>query len=126
VDALQESTDALVDAPTNLADAGLAPEQLRALDALRRDLDPSAALVDPIALADREEARGAWLEERGVGDAWQLAATLASVGGEPGWCDRVTEVLDQQALEPGLEWLAAALTSSALLAEIREANGRIS
>jgi len=126
VDSLVESTDALVDSPTNLADAGLAPEQLRALDALRRDLDPSAALVDPIALADREEALGAWLEERGVADAWQLAATLASVGVEPGWCDRVTEVLDEQALEPGLEWLAAALTSSALLAEIREANGRIS
>jgi signal transduction histidine kinase len=38
----------------------------------------------------------------------------------------VAEVLDEQALEPGLEWLAGALASAALLAEIREANGRIS
>jgi signal transduction histidine kinase len=35
-------------------------------------------------------------------------------------------VLDQQALEPGLEWLSGALASAALLAEIREANRRIS
>jgi signal transduction histidine kinase len=126
VDALQESSDTLVAAPADLADAGITPEQLHALDALRRDVDPSAALVDPLALADREEALGNWLDERGVADAWQLAATLASVGVEPGWCDRVAEVLDEQALEPGLEWLAGALASTALLAEIREANGRIS
>jgi signal transduction histidine kinase len=126
VDALQESSDTLVAAPADLADAGITPEQLHALEALRRDVDPSAALVDPLALADREEALGTWLDERGVADAWQLAATLASVGVEPAWCDQVAEVLDEQALEPGLEWLAGALASAALLAEIREANGRIS
>jgi len=126
VDALQESSDTLVAAPTDLADAGLTPDQLHALDALRRAVDPSAALVDPLALADREEALGTWLDERGVADAWQLAATLAGVGVEPGWCDRIAAVLDEQTLEAGLEWLAAALASAALLAEIREANRRIS
>ena len=126
VDALQESCDTLVAAPADLADAGITPEQLHALDALRRDLDPSAALVDPLALADREEAIGSWLDERGVADAWQLAATLASVGIEPDWCDRVAGVLDEHTLEAGLEWLAGALASAALLAEIRDANRRVS
>ena len=80
VDALQESSDALVAAPTDLADSRFTSEQMHALDALRRSVDPSSALVDPLALADREEALGNWLEEHGVADAWQLAATLASVG----------------------------------------------
>jgi signal transduction histidine kinase len=61
-----------------------------------------------------------------VSDAWDLAATLASVGVEPQWCERVAEVLDERALAPGLEWLAATLASSALLGEIHEANTRIS
>jgi len=126
VDALQESADALVAAPAELTDAGITSEQLHALEALRRDLDPSAALVDPLALADREEALGEWLDAHDIADAWQLAATLASVGVEPDWCERVAAVLDDEGLEAGLEWLAGALSSSALLGEIREANRRIS
>jgi len=126
VDALQESADALVAAPVDLTDAGITREQLHALDALRRDVDASSALVDPLALADREEALGAWLDEHDVSDAWQLAATLASVGVEPDWCERVAAVLDDETLEAGLEWLAGALSSAGLLGEIREASRRIS
>ena len=126
VDALQESADALVAAPADLGDAEITREQLHALEALRRDVDASSALVDPLALADREEALGAWLDEHDVSDAWQLAATLASVGVEPDWCERVAGVLDDQTLEAGLEWLAGALSSAGLLGEIREASRRIS
>ena len=126
VDALQESADALVAAPVDLTDAGITREQLHALDALRRDVDASSALVDPLALADREEALGAWLDEHDASDAWQLAATLASVGVEPDWCERVAAVLDDETLEAGLEWLAGALSSAGLLGEIREASRRIS
>jgi len=126
VDALQESSETLVASPSDLADAGITTDQLHALDALRRDLDPSSALVDPLALADREEALATWLAERGVAHSWQLAATLASVGVEPDWCERVTTVLDDDTLEAGLQWLGGALASAALLGEVREAIRRIS
>jgi signal transduction histidine kinase len=126
VDALSDNCDTLVSAPIRLAEAAITSEQFLALEALRLEIDPSAAVVDPLALADREEALNDWLEARGVADAWQLAAALASVGVEPEWCQRVADVLHEPALDAGLEWLAGTLSSTALLSEIREANRRIS
>jgi signal transduction histidine kinase len=126
VDTLSDNCRTLVSAPIRLAEAAITAEQFLALEGLRREIDPSAAVVDPLALADREEALNDWLEARGIADAWQLAATLASVGVQPEWCHRVADALDETALEPGLEWLAGTLASTALLTEIREANRRVS
>jgi len=125
-DALREAFDTLAAAPARLFAAGVTAEQLAELDALRRELHASSSLVDPIALADREDAVGTWLEDRDVSGAWDLAATLASVGVEVPWCERVADLLDETALDAGFDWLAATLSSSALLAEIRDANRRIS
>jgi signal transduction histidine kinase len=126
MDSLQQAFDALASVPARLLAAGVTTEQLAALDALRRGVDPSSAVVDPIALADREDAIGTWLEERDVSNAWDLAATLASVGADVPWCERVASSLDEPALDAGFAWLAATLSSTALLAEIRDANRRIS
>jgi signal transduction histidine kinase len=126
VDALSDNCRTLVSAPTRLAEAEITAEQFLALEALRQEIDPSATVIDPLALADREEALNDWLEERGISAAWQLAATLASVGVEPAWCQRVADALHDDALEAGLDWLAGTLSSAALLGEIAEANRRVS
>ncbi len=126
IDALDDVCTTLVAAPPRLLEAGVTAEQLAALEALARTVDPSAVLVDPLAMADREDALGTWLDERGLANPWELAATLASLGVEPAWCERVAQVVEDAAFEASLEWLTASLASSTLIAELRDANRRVS
>ena len=65
-DALQETTDTLISSLGHLAEQSLPAESVGAIDALRRDLDSSGSAVDPVELADREEALFEWLDSRGV------------------------------------------------------------
>src|SRR5262249_43149582 len=43
-----------------------------------------------------------------------------------GWCERAATVLPGPALQPGLEWVASALSAATLLCEIKESTRRIS
>ena len=126
VDALQATTDTLLESLVQLAKGSLSSEQYVTIDALRREIEPSPANLDPLALADREEALGTWLDAHGVADSWRLAAPLALAGVDVEWCDRLDEVLDDATLGPGIEWVAATLSTSALLSEIKESTGRVS
>ena len=78
-----------------------AAESVGAIDALRRDLDSSGSAVDPVELADREEALFEWLDSRGVEAAWRVAPPLAVAGAEVEWCERAAEVLEGDASSPG-------------------------
>jgi signal transduction histidine kinase len=51
---------------------------------------------------------------------------LAAAGVEPSWCERAAEVLGEDVLEPGLDWVAGTLTTAGLLAEMKEATERVS
>jgi signal transduction histidine kinase len=42
------------------------------------------------------------------------------------WCERAAAVVHGEALEAGLEWVAASLTAAALLAEVQESTRRVS
>ena len=126
VDALQDTCDTLLLSLTDLAERSLPVERFVALDALRREIDPSAAGVDPLALVNREEALCDWLEARGVGAAWRIAPALAAAGIEIEWCERAEQVLDGATLGPGLEWVASTLSTVTLLAEMKESTGRVS
>jgi signal transduction histidine kinase len=55
-----------------------------------------------------------------------LAPPLAAAGADVAWCERVAAVLGAGPLGPGLEWVAASLSMSDVLAEIKESTGRIS
>ena len=57
---------------------------------------------------------------------WTIAPLLAAAGADPGWCERVATALPAPALEPGLEWVASALSIGALLDEMKELTRRIS
>ena len=104
----------------------MSSEQFVALDALRREVDASSASVDPLAVADREEALIGWLDAHDVPRSWQIAPPLALAGVEVAWCERVGQVLDPDSLGTGLEWAANALSTTTLLSEIKEATGRVS
>jgi signal transduction histidine kinase len=126
VDALRTETDELLSSLGALAGRSITAEQFLALDALRRDIDPRAAPSDPIAVAEREDELGDWLDERGIADAWQLGPQLASAGVDLAWCEKIGALLDTEALSPGVRWVAATLSTSALLSEMKESTSRIS
>lgn len=125
VAALEETSATLLASLRGLAEHGISAAQFTVLDALRLELSEVPRLRDPVALADREDALTGWLEERDVEMAWELAPVLAAAGAEPAWCDRVRDGLGAD-LQPGLEWVVATLSSTALLGEVRESTRRIS
>jgi len=126
VDSLEGEVQALLASLGRLAHGDISSEQFTGLDALRREIEPRARVLDPLALADDEEALSSWLRKHGVGRDWVVAAPLAAAGVDVAWCERAATVLDGAALEPGLEWVASTLSVAALLAEVKESTRRVS
>jgi signal transduction histidine kinase len=126
VDALEAACQTLLSSLGRLAQAELSAQQFTALDTLRREVEPQAAVSDRLALADHEEALSSWLTSRGIVGKWMIAPPLAAAGVDLGWCERAATVLQGPALEPGLEWVASTLSAATLLGEIKESNRRIS
>jgi signal transduction histidine kinase len=126
VDALHATCDTMLASLVLLIENSLSSEQFRAIDALRREIDATSASVDPLAVADREEALIGWLDAHDVPDSWGIAPPLALAGVDVAWCERVAQVLDSATLGPGLEWVTSTLSTTALLSEIKESTGRVS
>ena len=126
VDTLQETCDTLLMSMMDLADGSLSAEQFVALDALRREIDSSSASVEPLAVADREDALIDWLDARDIDQSWRIAPPLALAGVNTTWCEQVAELLDSASLGTGLEWVASTLSTTTLLSEIKESTGRVS
>jgi signal transduction histidine kinase len=126
VDALEDANDTLFSSLTRLVQESLTAAQLMELDALRREIDTSSSTVDPLTLADKEDALLEWLDTRNVDNGWQIAPPLAAAGVDVQWCERVAAALDGGTLGPGLQWIASTLATRALLSEMQEATTRIS
>jgi signal transduction histidine kinase len=125
-DALQDTCNVLLSSLVRLAERSLTPSQFIAIDTLRRELGTGTDGLNPLALADREEALTDWLTAHGVKAAWDVAPALAAAGADVAWCERAGQILDGGTLEPGLEWVASALSATVLLSEVKEATERVS
>jgi signal transduction histidine kinase len=125
VDALEEACQQLLSSLARLAQGEISASQFTALDTLRREIVPRAAIVDPLAIADQEDALSSWLSRHGVARDWTIAPSLAAAGVDLAWCERAAEVLGAS-LEPGLEWVASTVTVAALLSEVKESTRRVS
>ena len=128
-DALQDAYDVLVSAPGRLAGHGMSAAQFAELENIRREIGlgiGGADADDPLAASDRQQAVGSWLVRHGVRRAWELAGPLASGGIDAAWCERAAVIVDGDALEPALDWVAGTLAVNALLAELKESTRRIS
>jgi signal transduction histidine kinase len=126
VDALQDTCELLLASIAGLAERSPAAEQFAAIERLRHELEASASRTDPVALADAEEAIAEWLEMRGARNAWRIAPALAASGADIDWCERAAQVMAEDTLEPGLDWVAAILSSRSLLSEMKDSTARIS
>ena len=125
VDALEAVCSTLLASLGRLARAGISADQFMALDALRREIEPVAALHDPMELADREDAISVWLARRGVDHDWAIAPPLAAAGADVEWCERVATLLGD-AVGPGLEWVGSTWSVDTLLSEVKESTRRVS
>jgi signal transduction histidine kinase len=126
VDELQAASDTLLTSLVDLAEGSMSSQQFVALDELRREVESTSAGVEPLAVADREEALVDWLDAHDVARSWDLAPPLALAGVDVAWCQRVAQLLGPASLGTGLEWAASALSTTTLLSEIKEATGRVS
>src|SRR5262249_29159106 len=121
--ALQDTSDVLLSSLTRLAERALSAGQFIAIDNLRRELGTGTASVSPLALADREEALADWLVTHAVTAAWDIAPALAAAGADVAWCERAGQILGGGTLEPGLQWVASALSAAGLRAGGEEGAG---
>ena len=126
VDGLEDACQVLLASVSRLAAHQVSAQQFAALDALRQEAIHPAVPLDALTLADLEDELAGWLTRHGVGREWMIAPSLAAAGVDTGWCERAAAILDGPELEPGLEWIASALSAATLLAEMKESTRRIS
>ena len=126
VDALEDTCEALLSSLGRLAEGPISAEQFIALDTLRREIEPQSSSMEPLAVADREDALSDWLIGHGVERDWLIAPPLAAAGVDIAWCERAAALLDEAPLEAGLEWVASSLSTATLLSEMKESTRRIS
>ena len=127
VEALRSTSDDLLSSLRRLAAERITADHFIQLDTLRQEGGRLDGSLGPLDVADREDALSDWLQDNDVDKDWLLAPPLAAAGFDTAWCDRVRDLLgDGPALVAGLEWVAASLTTSTLLAEVKESTSRIS
>jgi signal transduction histidine kinase len=101
-------------------------EALERLVQLRSRARVDHAKESALARAEREDALVAWLDGRGVEDAWDVAAHLADGGMTEGDLEDLAGHLPESALSDAIRWVAAGLESARLIGEIGTAANRIS
>jgi PAS domain S-box-containing protein len=113
----------------DLARAGLGNADASKLaDLVNRGADRAREpdTLDPVARGDLEEQVETWLAEHGLGEAWELAGPLASLGLDRAGLDRLAGTFSPSQLPPLLAVLSQSYTAYALLEQIGHGSQRIS
>ena len=124
---LAEAMETLQDTAHQFVSSGLERGQVARLVELQQAARKGAARAasgDAMDAADREDALAARLDELGA-DGWRLAEPLARAGVDDAWLEHVAEAAGS-ARVAALEWVAASLTATGLVAELHESTARIS
>ncbi len=100
-------------------------ERLSAL-AGRAGQPGSSPVLDALARSDREGELEAWLNARGVTDAWDVAPRLVEAGIERGELEALAQAYPGEQLAAAACWLGATIGANQLVAEILEGSRRIS
>jgi signal transduction histidine kinase len=95
--------------------------QKEALGDLQEELSErkvTAPPGDPLVLCELEDGLQEWLEDHGVGEAWELAPVLVASGWDGDELGRVAERFTATQLSVVIRWLAASLSVYGLLEEV--------
>jgi signal transduction histidine kinase/predicted CoA-binding protein len=125
---LRQMLDRLYDSQAGLFQAGLSPGQLEVLLTLRNRVERAAGMPDPLSAlerSDQEQALEAWLDERGIAAAWELAPPLVSLDLSKDELTFLAGRFPGGLFEQALEWMAASTGIHSLLAEISTGATRI-
>jgi signal transduction histidine kinase len=125
---LRETLCSLRTAAVSLALRDLSLDQRRWLFEIERAWEEKnhSASMDTLERSDREQEIGAWLDERGVAEAWTLAPDLVEAGAELAVLKEIETRFDQEALSDVVTRLAGSFTITRLSKEIESSTARIS
>jgi signal transduction histidine kinase len=132
VEALRGTGEYMLESLVALAEHGIIAERLLQLDRLRLALDgtttsaSAASGIGALAIADREETLGSWMDVRAIPLAWRIAPVLAAAGADEAWLEQIEATVGEEALAPALRWVSSTLGAAALMDELSEATARIS
>ena len=127
--ALRERVSKMRRKLAHLATAKVDPEGLTVLTELQEvavEKMAKAEKLSPMQVADAEDVIGDWLDDHGVGDGWDLAATLVASGVDEAWLDEIADTLPSELLSDGIHWVTYALETEQLMMEIEDSTERIS
>ncbi|WP_330341758.1 ATP-binding protein [Streptomyces sp. NBC_00557] len=85
-----------------------------------------APVLTPLEAADREDLLTDWLEDHGIGQAWQLAPTFVQAGLDVDWLEQVAAAVDPEILPGAVGWLNYTIETELLMNEIEDSTTRIS
>ncbi|MGW3168535.1 ATP-binding protein [Streptomyces sp. NPDC001153] len=85
-----------------------------------------APVLSPLEAADREDLLTDWLEDHGIGQAWQVAPTFVQAGLDVDWLDQVAAAVDEEILAGAIGWLNYTIETELLMNEIEDSTTRIS
>ena len=101
-------------------------ETLLALDTLAQERAKEPAELDSLKRSDREDEVEAWLQEKGIENAWDVAPTLVNLGYDCDALNTLVASFDRVQFRAVIEWLSDTHTIYSLLEEIGQGTGRIS
>ena len=126
VAALEDSIATMLSSLARLSGEQISADQFAELDSLRRQIDRPATVTDALERSDQEEELGAWLTQRHIEAAWEIAPALAATGADIAWCEHVEAKLGNAAVGPALRWVASAASVTSLLGQLKDSTRRIS
>ena len=97
--------------------------QRESLGALQEEVTErkiTAPLYDALALSEQADELQEWLEDHGVGEAWELAPVLVSSGWESDDLERLAERFSPTQLPVVARWLGASSSVYGLLDEVEQ------
>ena len=113
------------EAARTLGAAGLTPEQVAAVDALRQTCHGTSTppIRSAIDRADREDAIATWLADHDVDEGAAAALTDTAVTLDD--LDALAASLDGPPLDAAMRWIAAGCSAHSLALEVQRATSRI-
>ncbi len=126
-ESLGEAIGSLREANTRLDRRVLTPEQRLLLSQLEGEIvEHEAPVLDPLDRGDREDEIAAWLEQRSIGHAAQVASSLVEAGFEYACLEDIASHFPADVIEDVLTRVSASLLVARLAKEIEHSTARIS
>jgi signal transduction histidine kinase len=125
---LQETTDKIQTLLRQLT-LSLEHDQMRHLvtaSQVALERAKSASVLDHLERSDRADAVAAWLENRGVAFAWELAPVFVNADVDIAWLNKYVEKLPPATHADALGWLEARLNLKSLISQVEQSSGRVS